>query len=186
MPNAVVVSNESLAIMMALAGLNLSGRVGVLPHCPEPILKASTWAGLEAVACSPDSSTAGLTAVLSYEMEPRPKNNSLLDDARKQGLPTIIFKHAAFSRDARLSSLSANDPTATIAIVGENNAVPSSVCAVILTADSLLAEKYRNIRSSYGARKLTEVKATANGRVSEFQAGMAMVFLQKILSHDPT
>jgi hypothetical protein len=46
-----------------------------------------------------------------------------------------------------------------------------------LIADEL-ARTYRNIRSSYGARKTVSVMATVNGRVSEYQAGLALKFIQ--------
>ena len=50
----------------------------------------------------------------------------------------------------------------------------------ILTNQDEFAEIFRNIRSSYGVRKMTKVKATCNGRFSEIQAGIGLVLLQKI------
>ena len=66
----------------------------------------------------------------------------------------------------------------------ENLSNPAPVKAfqggAIATNDPELAEKYRNIRSSYGTRRKLDVVATCNGRFSEFQAGVGLKSLQHI------
>jgi dTDP-4-amino-4,6-dideoxygalactose transaminase len=52
---------------------------------------------------------------------------------------------------------------------------------IITTNDDNLAEIFRNIRSSYGARKVLKVKATCNGRFSEIQAGIGLNILKKCI-----
>ena len=52
--------------------------------------------------------------------------------------------------------------------------------ACILTSDDQLAARLRNIRSSYGAGPPVAVVRTANGRLSEAQAAMALLSLQRI------
>jgi dTDP-4-amino-4,6-dideoxygalactose transaminase len=52
--------------------------------------------------------------------------------------------------------------------------------ACVVTNDEELAAKIRNIRSSYGAGRLVEIPFTGNGRMSEFQAGMAILSLERL------
>lgn len=52
--------------------------------------------------------------------------------------------------------------------------------ACVVTNDEELAAKIRNIRSSYGAGRPVEIPFTGNGRMSEFQAGMALLSLKEL------
>lgn len=52
--------------------------------------------------------------------------------------------------------------------------------ACVLTNDDDLAALIRNIRSSYGAGRVVEAPYTGNGRISEFQAGMALLSLDNL------
>jgi len=49
--------------------------------------------------------------------------------------------------------------------------------AVLLCDDDILSEKFRNMRSSYGTNEQINVKATCNGRFSEFQAGLYLQYI---------
>lgn len=50
----------------------------------------------------------------------------------------------------------------------------------ITTNDNDLADRLRNIRSSYGIRKVISVKRTANGRMSEAQAALGILSLKNL------
>ena len=52
--------------------------------------------------------------------------------------------------------------------------------SIIFTNNDILAEKLRNIRSSYGTNKTVEVYRTSNGRFSEFQAAFFLSKFSKI------
>lgn len=54
----------------------------------------------------------------------------------------------------------------------------------IATNDDDLAEKCRNIRSSYGVRESIPRLVTANGRMSEAQAGMALLGLDHLKEYE--
>ena len=54
------------------------------------------------------------------------------------------------------------------------------VVAGVRTNDKGLAEKLRNIRSSYGARKKVEIPFTGNGRMSEVQSGLILLSLENL------
>ncbi|GEM_PF-2452312 len=172
--NAVVVGNESLALIIALAGLDLTGRVGVSVHCPEFAVNAVAWAELEPVSTQWDAVPDDLVAVLACDRRGGETDPALLRHAGSHRCKFIVHQHGHFSRELQ------EGPVITVTTVGATSGGPTAHCAVILTDDDALAEKYRNIRSSYGARKTVDVRATANGRVSEFQAGMALIFLQNL------
>jgi hypothetical protein len=172
--NAVVVGNESLALIIALAGMDLGGRVGVSAHCPEFVVNAVAWAALESVITHVESAPDDLVAVLICAGPVGVTDLALLHHARSRRTKIVVYQHGHFGRKLE------DGPVVTVTTVGTTAGVPTSHCAVILTDDGSLAEKYRNIRSSYGARKIVEVRATANGRVSDFQAGMALMFLQNV------
>lgn len=170
--NAIVVGNESLALIIALAGLKLSGRVGVSARCPELAFSAVAWAGFEPVIADvervPDN---WVDAVVCPSLKGE-TDHALLRQAQARDCKIVVYQHGHFSRKLE------GGLVVTVTTVGPTANGPTPHCAVILTNDGVLAEKYRNIRSSYGARKTVDVRATANGRVSEFQAGMALIFLQ--------
>lgn len=172
--NAVVVGNESLALIMAIAGLDLTGRVGVSAHCPEFAINAVAWAGLEPVVLAGDAFPDDLVAVLVCARPGAGADRALLRHAQSHRCKIVVYQHGHLGRTLE------GGVVATVTTVGATSGAPTAHCAVILTEDGVLAEKYRNIRSSYGARKTVDVRATANGRVSEFQAGMALIFLQDI------
>ena len=174
----MVVGNETLALIMTLAGLDLAGRVGVCAECPDHVLSAIGWAGLEAVRCPFGAATPeGVVALLMAPTPDLPPDATLLSYARSHDHPVLIYQHGHFTRRIEPGCV------ATITSVGKASNALSADCAVILTANDALAEKYRNIRSSYGARQSVEVRATANGRVSEFQAGMALLSLKNLGTH---
>lgn len=55
--------------------------------------------------------------------------------------------------------------------------------ACLATEDDELAERLRNIRSSYGVRHTVPVNKTANGRMSEAQAAFGLIALKTLGSH---
>ena len=177
--HAVVVGNESLALVMALAGLGLTGRVAVLEPCPPFAVSAVAWASLEPVRCPGSLLPPDVVAVLLCPDENAP---ALPTGPEKNArLKTVVYRPGPLTAKIVAKPPRADDRVVvtTLAQTGE---APSSACAAILTADATLAEKYRNIRSSYGARQIVDVTATANGRVSEFQAGLALLLLQNLLA----
>ncbi len=175
--HAVAVSNESLALVMALAGLDLKGRVAVSAPCPEFAFSAVAWAGLEPIRCPAPTAPDGVVALLLCVDETSPASTPLLE--KYAGLKTVIYRPGPPDPKIVTSPPQGNDRV-VVTTIAETGEAPSAACATILTADATLAEKYRNIRSSYGARQIIDVTATANGRVSEFQAGLALLLLQNL------
>lgn len=177
--NAVVVSNESLAVIMALAGLDLTGRVEITGDCPDYLVQAASRAGME-VAHAPATAAGAAPTVHFMFLPPEPFSPAGPTEQSKRNGGQLVLFHSGWPVHRPLVT-----EAITIVVLGGRTVSPSAHCAAILTSDDVLAEKYRNIRSSYGVRKPVDVRATANGRVSEFQAGMALLFLQNLEAKNP-
>lgn len=177
--NAVVIGNETLAVIIALAGLKTSGCVVVSAGCPDFLVNAVAWAGLEPVVFGSDGVPGEIAAFLVYDGGGEgTAKTSLVNLAKSKHRKAVLYQPGLqFLRGGTRPF--PRDDHVVVAPLGDVGREPSSRCAAILTGSSDLAENCRNIRSSYGARKTVEVTATANGRVSEFQAGMALVFLER-------
>lgn len=61
---------------------------------------------------------------------------------------------------------------------GEESKINAQVGAAVRSNDKFIAEKLRNIRSSYGAREKLSIPFTGNGRMSEIQAGLVSCALK--------
>lgn len=60
----------------------------------------------------------------------------------------------------------------------DRSSINGGIGAAVKSNNKLLAEKLRNIRSSYGAREKLSIPFTGNGRMSEFQAGLIRLALK--------
>lgn len=187
--NAIVISNETLAMVIALSGMISGGAVAVSTKAPEHVVNGVKWAGLEPKFF--DTGSEFLPFLLEHRNigSVEPKFDLVIVDpvAEKElglsayqafcdsKLEAIVYHTVLPQKNDLLHSSIA---TVRICTLGVNSGSPSSSCAVILTSNNELAAKCRNIRSSYGARKTVSVMATANGRVSEYQAGVALKFIE--------
>ena len=187
--NAIIISNESLATVIALSGMTKGGTVAVSKDTPMHIVNGINWVGLKPTFFD---SEFNLFAFFSDYNDPvidkqefdivifdpvteRKLTLSTYQSFQSSGMATITYYNGLPHKSDFLKSSIART---RICLIGENADTPSSSCAVILTAENELARIYRNIRSSYGARETVPVMATANGRVSEYQAGVALKFFQ--------
>ena len=189
--NAIIVSNESLAVVIALAGLTTGRSVAVSVDTPVHVLNCITWAGLEPTFID-NGSDSFLFSVEHFEsvIDKQHVDLVILDSATEKklapssyetflisGLPTIVYRCSLLPNSDPLYSSIAS---VRICLIDTDGDSPSPNCAAILTSNNELARTYRNIRSSYGAREIVSVMATANGRVSEYQAGVALKFIQNL------
>ena len=191
--NAIIISNETLAVVIALSGMTTGGTVAVSTDTPVHIVNGINWAGLETTFFDNGSDPLLFFSEHSYAAIDKQKFDLVIFDPVTEkklalssyqtflssGLAAIIY---CSSLPQKSDFLHSSIASVRICLLGANDDIPSPNCAVILTADNELARTYRNIRSSYGAREIVSVMATANGRVSEYQAGVALKFIQ---NYDP-
>lgn len=185
--NAIVVGNESLAIVMALSGMNITNEVVAFDFFHTALIDAAGWSGLDIEQSEADIAEAfrrhpekKIGALLAYDLWKKMPDVSILRMIEGATIPIIAYQKYCDIRNIKYCNSADFSNIVTVVELGSSQAI-SSNCACILVNNDHLAELYRNIRSSYGMRKLAEVNATANGRVSEFQAGIAIKNLQQVM-----
>jgi len=176
--NAIIVTNNALAILIAMSGSYSGKKVAILSGCEKDVLDAANISNVDFVNTTIDSlateslSSIGMLVVSSNTLT---KDNSVfLKGLEEKGITVIIcylsisdfHYHENFENAISVYSL------------GSGTLVQGGI---ITTNDDNLAEIFRNIRSSYGARKVLKVKATCNGRFSEIQAGIGLNILKKCI-----
>ena len=185
--NVVTIGNDSLALVMAMFGLNLSGKILVPSTGPLVIEQAVSWAKLECLTyeVGPESfqpsiesftanTLADVEAVLLCESWGDRIDTSLLNQILQHRKKIIIYSHSSFGSEIEHELVSKDPNVITVINLSRENLLSTDQGGAIATNDNELAEIFRNIRSSYGARAQKTVNATANGRFSEFQAGIGI------------
>jgi len=176
--NAIVVTNNALAILITMSGSYSGKKVAILSGCEKDVLDAVNISNVDFVNTTIDSlATESLSSIsmLVVSSNTLTKDNSVfLKGLEEKGITVIIcylsisdfHYHENFENAISVYSLGSG----TLAQGG-----------VITTNDDNLAEIFRNIRSSYGTRKAMKVKATCNGRFSEIQAGIGLNILKECI-----
>lgn len=183
--NVVTVGNESLALLIALAGLNLSGTVMIPAYAGDAALQACDWLGLRTSFCDVNVETHQPTiqkiallpetqAVCLIETWGNRCDPAVIDWLTDQGIRVVIVAFDSFGSESNGRYVNERSEVVTVFGFGPQQILTTSQGGAIATSDDELAERFRNIRSSYGTRHKVDVKATCNGRFSEFQAGVGL------------
>ena len=188
--HAIVVTNATVGLLMALKCLDLEGKVVVPGFTFIASAQAVTWAGLEVEFCDVDPVTqqvtpATLTAAIDGDV-------SAILPVNLWGGTCRPAEIAAFARERGLrlvfdSAHGAGVACGGVPLGGFGDAEVFSFHATkvlsateggcVCTNDDELAAKLRNMRSSYGAGPPTQVPLTSNGRFSEAQAAIGLMSL---------
>ncbi len=167
--HAVAVTNPAIGLIMMAEAQQLSGTVLLSALAPPRCAQSLFWAGLRPLFCDIDPVTLALDPASTLGAM-RASTSAIL--ATPGGDPHLV---EALAAELGLRSYSDGVPGRTGPALVEI-ACPGDAAglACILTGDDHLAARLRNIRSSYGAGPPVPVSRTANGRVSEIQAAMAL------------
>jgi hypothetical protein len=176
--NAIIVTNNALAILIAMSGSYSGKKVAILSGCEKDVLDAVNISNVDFVNTTIDTlaiESLSSISMLVVSSNTLTKDNSVfLKGLEEKGITVIIcylsisdfHYHENFENAISVYSL------------GSGTLVQGGI---ITTNDDNLAEIFRNIRSSYGARQAIKVKATCNGRFSEIQAGIGLNILKKCI-----
>ncbi len=195
MKNSIVVTNGTVAISIAAKALNLplKSKVIVPSFTFISTVQALTWAGLEPVFADIDLETHTITyetvepllknenisAVLGVHLWGNPCDVERLDEIEQQyGIPVFYDAAHAVGSVYKNKSLASFGHCATFSLHA-TKVLQAAEGGVICTDDDELAERIRNIRSSYGRRRQVAVPMVINGRFSELQAAMALLSIEK-------
>ena len=204
--HALCVTNATIGLMMAAQALDLSGKVLVPSHTFIASPLSLWWCGLEPVFCDVDLTT--------HHMTPQTLDNAL-EDAITPDVSAVLGVHLWGScanvpeitewaqghnlkiywdcAQAMGCSIN-NQPVGSFGAIEvfslhATKVVSAGEGGCITTNDDDLAHKLRSIRSSYGVGKSVPIVKTSNGRMSEFQAAIALLSLEdydKNVAHNAT
>ena len=172
--HAIAVTNPAIGLIMLAEALHLSGEVILPALAPGRCAQSLSWAGLRPVFCDVDPGTLGITAEQAACCI-GPDTSAILGiaGADEEGLARLAAAHGlAFFQDGR-----GHHPAPALLLLPCHGDDAGAAC--ITTQDDTLAARVRNIRSSYGAGSAAPVARTANGRLSEAQAAMALLGLKQ-------
>ena len=185
--HVVSVGNDALALLIALAGLEIAGEVVLPAWCAEVPLEIGAWLGLKTIVCdveirSQQPSIGNLQAALTRQTSAvvlvETWGNRCDPDTIKfvcdRGLKLIVVAFDSFGISAQQRLVTDHPEVVTVFSFGPEKILSTLQGGAIAVSDGRLAEKFRNIRSSYGVREPMRVRATCNGRFSEFQAGVGI------------
>lgn len=190
-PHVICVTNATIGLMMAAEALELRGKVVTPAFSFIATAQSLTWTGLTPVFCDIDPLTHQLDISAVKSLLDDPDISAILAvNLWGDACDTKALQQLAGQRGIHLYFDSAH------AFGCEVNGIPignfgelevfsfhatkvlsAAEGGCICTHDDKLAARLRNIRSSYGAGYSVSVRRTANGRMSEAQAAIALLSL---------
>jgi dTDP-4-amino-4,6-dideoxygalactose transaminase len=187
--HAIAVTNATIGLVMALESLDLKGKVIVPSFTFIATAQALLWAGLEPAFCDVDKATHQITPALVEPLITDDVSAILAVNLWGGCCDLVGLQRLANEHNLRLIYDSAHAfgcETNGVPIGGFGDAEVFSFHATkffgtteggcITTNDDAIANKLRNIRSSYGSGPVVvPVVKTSNGRMSEAQAAIGLM-----------
>ena len=175
--NAVTVTNNALAILIAISGLDKGDRVAILKECEKDIFDAAKMSNVDFLNTTIENFVnkplTGIGMVVVSSSTLTKDYFTFFKDLIEKEVKVII----CYSSISNFYDHINIEGVISVCSLGSGGLVQGGIIA---TNNDTFAEIFRNIRSSYGARKVLKVKATCNGRFSEIQAGIGLVLLNKV------
>lgn len=189
--HAICVTNATIGLMMAAQALGLKGKVITPSFTFIATAQSLSWAGLEPVFCDVDRLTQQVTpefiapllspdtsAILAVNLWGGScKPAELSAWAKQQGIPIFFDSAHAFGCRTEAGIIGSFGEMEVFSFHA-TKILSATEGGCVCTNDDTLAARLRNIRSSYGAGYPVEVVKTANGRMSEAQAAIALMSLE--------
>jgi dTDP-4-amino-4,6-dideoxygalactose transaminase len=198
--HAISVTNGTIGLMMAAEVHPRAGRILIPATARTAAFEALAWTGHAAACCDADPQSLGASRVHLKKavLDSGGRIGGILA-TRPWGTPGHADKMVAAAADRgvpiwfdasdALGVLEANGTRVGGAVscevfsFGRGRMVTSTEGGCITTNDDDLAARLRNVRSSYGAGPPVSVHRTANGRMSELQAAVALLSLDELDSN---
>lgn len=193
--HVVVMTNATLSLSLACKALDLpvGGKVIVPAFTFAATVQALTWAGLEPVFCDIDPethnisvseverliATPGVCAVLGVHLWGNACDvDALQRIADERGIP--IFYDAAHAIGCTTQGRPVGGfGSCEIFSFHATKIMNATEGGCVATNDDALAERLRNLRSSYGRRKNVKTPIDGYGRFSEAQAAFGLLSLEE-------
>lgn len=197
--HAICVSSNTIGLIMAIEALEIEGNILVpsftfiasalsIKRCGNnPI-----FADIESGSYHLSSSTIAeiiekfdISAILGVNLWGGcAPINDIIDIARHYKIPLLWDSAQAFGcTPLGMNRLCGNYGQLEVFSFHATKVLSCGEGGCITTNNSELADRLRNIRSSYGVQKKVSVNRTTNGRMSEFQAAIGRWSLKNISKH---
>jgi dTDP-4-amino-4,6-dideoxygalactose transaminase len=189
--HAICVSNATIGLMMVHDSMDLSGKVILPAFTFAASVHSLSWAGLEPVFCDIDPDThqidadqvaamidEDVSAIMGVNLWGGACNPKALGALAQDAGIQLYFDSAHAFGSAVNGVPIGNFGRAEVFSFHATKILNGTEGGCITTNDDDLAARCRNIRSSYGAGRHVEVTKTANGRMSEAQAAVALMSLE--------
>lgn len=200
--HVICVANATIGLMMAADALQLHGKVITPSFSFMATSQSLTWAGLEPLFCDVDPLTHQLdpeavaiavedrevSAILAVNLWGNTCDPRLQEIAERRGIPLYFDSAHAFGCVVDGKAVG-NFGALEVFSFHATKVLSAAEGGCVTTNDDQLAARLRNIRSSYGAGEPVQVERTANGRMSEAQAAIALLSLENfpnIVAHNTT
>lgn len=194
--HVVTMTNGTIALMLAAKALNLTGKVIVPAFTFAATVQSLTWAGVEPLFCDVDPQTHMLTPALVAPLLDDPDVSAILpvhlwgnlcntkaleNLAQQKGIPVYYDAAHAFgcTRKGRKAGCHG---ALEIFSFHATNVFNTAEGGCVCTNNDDIAERLRNLRSSYGRRISVDIPINGNGRFSEAQAVMGLLSLENYSS----
>jgi dTDP-4-amino-4,6-dideoxygalactose transaminase len=189
--NVVAVGNESLALLIATLGIEPGTHVVAPRYGGALISQLAIWLKL-GVSYSDVSVANGCPSFDDVLNATTPETRTvflkeswghripgLVDELVSRSLKVVLIAFESFGAKQETDANS-SDQVVTLFSFGPQSLLSTLQGGAIATDNDDWAARFRNTRSSYGARQKVDVKATCNGRFSELQAGLGIRSLAKL------
>jgi dTDP-4-amino-4,6-dideoxygalactose transaminase len=191
--HAVCMTNDSIALMISILIMEAEGKAVIPALSHLNIAQSVIWAGMEYEFCDirPNNPTIGIDELKSAVSD----DTGLIIALNPFGHACEIEKLETFAKDRNLKLIFISNRAfgqkyngkmfggfgdMEIFSFDQSQLVNTGEGACVTTNNDLIAAKLRNARSSYGAGEKVPIPYTGNGRMSEIQAGMALLSLNEI------
>lgn len=186
--HVVCMTNRSIALMISILAIKSKGKAVIPALSHINVAQSLKWAGMEYAFCDirSDHPTIDIN-----QLEKVAKDDvSLVIALNAFGHASDIEGLETFARDNQLKLVFLSDSVfgqsykrktfghfgdLEIFSFDQSQMINAGEGACVATNDDSIAAKLRNIRSSYGSGKKVPIPYTGNGRMSEVQAGMALL-----------
>lgn len=198
--HVVAVGNESLTLLLALASLELQGDLvvpawggGLATEIARSLRLSVRYCDVDAMTHQMSISTLQqvvddeVAAVCLVEMYGSRCDPDIIDWLVEKNKQVVILALESFASESIAGRAISNPSVVTIFGFGPQAVLSATQGGAAATENEELAERCRNIRSSYGARRPIPVTATCNGRFSEFQAGIGLInygYLERVIQRN--
>ncbi|MGB7346538.1 MAG: DegT/DnrJ/EryC1/StrS family aminotransferase [Pirellulaceae bacterium] len=186
--HVVAVGNESLALLLGLASLELQGDVVVPAWGGDLVAQIAKTLRLPVRFCEVSRATHQVSvqtlqqvvddqvaAVCLVEMYGSRCDVDVVDWLLQQEKQVVVLALDSFACESKAAHVISHPSVVTVFGFGPRAILSTSQGGAVATTNEEIAQRCRNIRSSYGARRSIQVTATCNGRFSEFQAGVGLI-----------